>query len=131
MRRVVITGVGVVAPNGVGKDAFWQGCVDGHSGIGPIRSFDASNHPCQNASLPTPLGATTPTPVITTRRMTVPLSAALASSVRGAGTSRFPVARRGVRPRPCGDSLLIGNLRADALPKLPRFSTPSISTPFG
>ena len=41
MRRVVITGVGVVAPNGVGKDAFWQACVDGHSGIGPIRSFDA------------------------------------------------------------------------------------------
>ena len=49
MRRVVITGVGVVAPNGVGKDAFWQGCVDGHSGIGPIRSFDASNHPIRVA----------------------------------------------------------------------------------
>ena len=49
MRRVVITGVGVVAPNGVGKDAFWQGCVDGHSGIGPIRSFDASSHPIRVA----------------------------------------------------------------------------------
>ena len=49
MRRVVISGVGVVAPNGVGKDAFWDGCVDGHSGIGPIRSFDASNHPIRVA----------------------------------------------------------------------------------
>jgi len=49
MRRVVITGVGVVAPNGVGKDAFWQACVDGHSGVGPIRSFDASNHPIRIA----------------------------------------------------------------------------------
>ena len=49
MRRVVITGVGVVAPNGVGKDAFWKACVDGHSGIGPIRSFDASNHPIRVA----------------------------------------------------------------------------------
>jgi 3-oxoacyl-[acyl-carrier-protein] synthase II len=49
MRRVVITGVGVVAPNGVGKDAFWRACVDGHSGIGPIRSFDASNHPIRIA----------------------------------------------------------------------------------
>ncbi|HUR55188.1 MAG TPA: beta-ketoacyl-[acyl-carrier-protein] synthase family protein [Gemmataceae bacterium] len=49
MRRVVITGVGVVAPNGVGKDAFWKGCVDGHTGIGPIRSFDASNHPIRIA----------------------------------------------------------------------------------
>jgi 3-oxoacyl-[acyl-carrier-protein] synthase II len=49
MRRVAITGVGVVAPNGVGKDAFWRGCVDGHSGVGPIRSFDASNHPIRVA----------------------------------------------------------------------------------
>src|SRR5579883_3128962 len=49
MRRVVVSGLGVVAPNGVGKDAFWQACVDGHSGIGPIRSFDASNHPIRVA----------------------------------------------------------------------------------
>jgi 3-oxoacyl-[acyl-carrier-protein] synthase II len=49
MRRVVISGVGVVAPNGIGKDAFWDGCVDGNSGIGPIRSFDASNHPIRVA----------------------------------------------------------------------------------
>lgn len=49
MRRVVISGIGVVAPNGVGKDAFWSGCIDGHSGIGPIRSFDPSNHPIKIA----------------------------------------------------------------------------------
>ncbi len=49
MRRVVITGVGVVAPNGVGKKAFWDGCIDGHSGVGPIRSFDATNHPIRIA----------------------------------------------------------------------------------
>src|SRR3954449_7336562 len=49
MRRVVISGVGVVAPNGVGREAFWQGCVNGHSGIGPIRSFDASHHPIRVA----------------------------------------------------------------------------------
>lgn len=49
MRRVVISGLGIVAPNGIGKDAFWSGCVNGHSGIGPIRSFDASNHPIRMA----------------------------------------------------------------------------------
>ena len=49
VRRVVISGVGVVAPNGVGKDAFWNGCVEGRSGVGPIRSFDASNHPIRVA----------------------------------------------------------------------------------
>ncbi|HEY2786984.1 MAG TPA: beta-ketoacyl-[acyl-carrier-protein] synthase family protein [Fimbriiglobus sp.] len=45
MRRVAITGIGVVAPNGVGKDDFWSACVAGRSGVGPIRSFDARNSP--------------------------------------------------------------------------------------
>jgi 3-oxoacyl-[acyl-carrier-protein] synthase II len=49
MRRVVITGRGVVAPNGFGKNAFWSACVNGRSGIGSIRSFDASGHPVQIA----------------------------------------------------------------------------------
>lgn len=36
-RRVVITGLGVVAPNGIGKDAFWQATIRGHSGIKLLR----------------------------------------------------------------------------------------------
>src|SRR5258708_3864992 len=40
--RVVITGVGVVAPNGVGKEAFWQALMQGLSGVRPIRRFDPS-----------------------------------------------------------------------------------------
>src|SRR6516165_3867455 len=50
MRRVVVTGLGVVAPNGVGKDAFWSACVEGRSGVGPIRTFDASSHPVKVAA---------------------------------------------------------------------------------
>jgi 3-oxoacyl-[acyl-carrier-protein] synthase II len=49
MRRVVITGLGVLAPNGIGKEAFWSACVAGKSGIGPIRSFDASTAPVKIA----------------------------------------------------------------------------------
>jgi 3-oxoacyl-[acyl-carrier-protein] synthase II len=49
MRRVVISGLGVVAPNGVGKDAFWSACREGTSGVGPIRTFDASNFPVRIA----------------------------------------------------------------------------------
>src|SRR6185437_16083260 len=45
MRRVVVSGVGVVAPNGVGREAFWSACVNGTSGVGPIRSFDTSSLP--------------------------------------------------------------------------------------
>jgi 3-oxoacyl-[acyl-carrier-protein] synthase II len=50
MRRVVVTGLGIVAPNGIGKDAFWSACLKGHSGVGPIRSFDASGHPVKIAA---------------------------------------------------------------------------------
>src|SRR5262245_24032411 len=50
MRRVVITGLGVVAPNGIGKKAFWEACLSGKSGVGPIRSFDAAGHPVQIAA---------------------------------------------------------------------------------
>jgi beta-ketoacyl-acyl-carrier-protein synthase II len=44
-RRVVITGLGVVAPNGIGKEAFWQACIDGRSGVRHISSFAASALP--------------------------------------------------------------------------------------
>ena len=47
--RVVITGLGVVAPNGIGKDAFWEALLAGHSGIDRITRFDASHYPCQIA----------------------------------------------------------------------------------
>jgi len=40
--RVVITGIGVLAANGIGKEAFWNSLLAGESGIGPITHFDAS-----------------------------------------------------------------------------------------
>ena len=48
-RRVVITGLGLVAPNGIGKDAFWDALIAGKSGIDYINAFDASSYPCQIA----------------------------------------------------------------------------------
>src|ERR1700731_803223 len=41
--RVVITGMGVLAPNGTGLDAFWESLLAGRSGIGPITLFDATD----------------------------------------------------------------------------------------
>jgi 3-oxoacyl-[acyl-carrier-protein] synthase II len=40
--RVVVTGMGVLAPNGIGLEAFWDSLVAGRSGVGPITRFDAS-----------------------------------------------------------------------------------------
>jgi 3-oxoacyl-[acyl-carrier-protein] synthase II len=47
--RVVVTGIGVVAPNGVGKDPFWKSVLECRSGIGPITLFDAREHTCRVA----------------------------------------------------------------------------------
>jgi 3-oxoacyl-[acyl-carrier-protein] synthase II len=41
-RRVVVTGLGMISPLGVGNEPTWQGLIEGRSGIGPITKFDAS-----------------------------------------------------------------------------------------
>jgi len=48
-RRVVITGMGVVAPNGIGIDNFWDSLIHGRSGVRKITQFDASSYPSQIA----------------------------------------------------------------------------------
>ncbi len=48
-KRCVITGMGVVSPNGIGVDAFAQGALAGRSGIRRISSFDPSEIPVQIA----------------------------------------------------------------------------------
>jgi 3-oxoacyl-[acyl-carrier-protein] synthase II len=49
MGRVVITGMGVVSPNGIGKPAFCRAILDGKSGVKRISRFDASDLPVQIA----------------------------------------------------------------------------------
>ena len=41
-RRVVVTGIGIISPLGVGIEDNWRRIVDGHSGIRAIDRFDAS-----------------------------------------------------------------------------------------
>jgi 3-oxoacyl-[acyl-carrier-protein] synthase II len=48
-RRVVVTGIGMVSPLGVGNEPTWQGLVEGRSGVGRITKFDASAFSCQIA----------------------------------------------------------------------------------
>jgi len=43
-RRVVITGMGIISPLGIGIDEYWQSLSTGRSGVGPITQFDASGY---------------------------------------------------------------------------------------
>jgi 3-oxoacyl-[acyl-carrier-protein] synthase II len=41
--RVVVTGMGILAPNGIGLEAFWESLVAGRSGVGTITRFDPTS----------------------------------------------------------------------------------------
>lgn len=48
-RRVVITGIGAVSPNGIGREAFWEATKAGMSGVKRISQFDPEGLQCQIA----------------------------------------------------------------------------------
>lgn len=48
-RRVVVTGVGLVSPLGLGTEETWQGLIAGRSGIATITHFDPTNFSCRIA----------------------------------------------------------------------------------
>jgi 3-oxoacyl-[acyl-carrier-protein] synthase II len=46
-RHAVITGLGIIAPIGMGKDAFWKAALEGRSGTGPLTLCDPGNLPAE------------------------------------------------------------------------------------
>ncbi len=49
-RRVVVTGVGLVTPVGIGTEETWNNILAGTSGVGPITRFDAGPYPVRIAA---------------------------------------------------------------------------------
>ncbi len=47
--RVVVTGIGAVSPNGIGREDFWRATLEGRSGVRRIQSFDPAALPVQIA----------------------------------------------------------------------------------
>ena len=50
MRRVVVTGLGMVSPIACGVEATWRGLLASKSGAGRVENFDVSDLPCQIAA---------------------------------------------------------------------------------
>ena len=50
IRRVVVTGLGLVTPLGVGTEETWQGIIHGKSGVGLITRFDTTELPTRIAA---------------------------------------------------------------------------------
>jgi 3-oxoacyl-[acyl-carrier-protein] synthase II len=88
-RRVVITGMGVVAPNGTGIDAFWDSLVHGRSGVRRITHFDASSYPCQVAAEVPDFNPTDYMDYRTAKRLARFAQFALAASKMAVGDSRL------------------------------------------
>lgn len=51
MRRVVVTGIGLVTPLGVGREAVWERLLVGQSGLGRIEHFETGDLACRIAGL--------------------------------------------------------------------------------
>jgi 3-oxoacyl-[acyl-carrier-protein] synthase II len=49
-RRVVVTGIGMVTPLGIGNDETWQNLLAGRSGVGRITRFDTTDYPAKIAA---------------------------------------------------------------------------------
>jgi 3-oxoacyl-[acyl-carrier-protein] synthase II len=50
VERVVVTGIGLVAPTGIGTEACWKALLDGTSGVRPITAFDTDGYACRIAA---------------------------------------------------------------------------------
>src|SRR4051794_39074887 len=50
MRRVVVTGMGMVSPVGRDLEQSWSALLEGRSGVGPITLFDAETFPTRIAA---------------------------------------------------------------------------------
>ncbi|HEY7139381.1 MAG TPA: beta-ketoacyl-[acyl-carrier-protein] synthase family protein [Methylomirabilota bacterium] len=87
MKRVLVTGLGIVSPYGAGRGAFWEGLAAGRCAIGPIGLFDTEGFRAR-VGAEVPGGATLPH--VSSRRSRADRFALMAAdeAVRDAGLTR-------------------------------------------
>ncbi len=81
-RRVVVTGMGMVAPLGITVAECWAGALSGKSGIGPIERFDTTGFPCTIAGSVPGFEVTTYMPAKEARRMDLFMQYGVAAGVQ-------------------------------------------------
>ncbi|HXI02791.1 MAG TPA: beta-ketoacyl-ACP synthase II [Candidatus Saccharimonadales bacterium] len=79
-RRVVVTGIGLVSPLGIGTEETWKGLLAGRSGIGPITKFDATEYASRIAGEVRDFDATRFVPKKDLKKMDLFIQYALAAS---------------------------------------------------
>ena len=57
MRRVVVTGMGILSPMGRGVERTWQGLIQGKSAISPVTKYDVSESPANGVTSVHPINA--------------------------------------------------------------------------
>ena len=115
-RRVAITGIGVVAPNGVGIESYWQGLRSGRSGVGPITLFDPTQLPTRIAAEVTdPLPTDLPDHIGSVEVDTRPMKFAVASALEAWRMSGLDLEDRS---QPARRALVLGGGSVDRVSRL-------------
>lgn len=103
MRRVVVTGVGLVTPVGSGREETWRALLQGKSGIGPVKSFDTSSF---SAHLGAEVRDFDPTKYLRRQEPeTMGRGSQLAIAATRMALEDSGLAPRDYRPRSCGVSM--------------------------
>lgn len=90
-RRVVITGLGILSPLGIGVEENWRNVCAGRSGIGPVTHFDAGAFPSRIAGEVKDFDVTNYLPAKEARRMDRFIQLGMAASIEAIQTSGLEV----------------------------------------
>jgi 3-oxoacyl-[acyl-carrier-protein] synthase II len=133
--RVVITGVGILSPFGIGRDLFWNQLHNGHSAAKEIQTFDASsmptrfwaNAPHSNEALNEFVVPKKSSKLLTRSGRMAIIAAAEAVQQSGIDFSALDHARVGVSVGTGGIGLVSGDLPKAVVPKINDYPSRSFS----